>query len=61
MKILLQFVSTEHALFTPFFRFHRHNLHHYINFFRGIRLAIKEDQLEALQEKLELFVSTRRI
>nr|CAG4651094.1 EOG090X08JG [Simocephalus serrulatus]SVE94321.1 EOG090X08JG [Simocephalus serrulatus] len=38
-----------------------HNLHHYIDFFRGIRSAIKDDQLQALQTKLESFVSSRRI
>nr|SVE73639.1 EOG090X08JG [Daphnia atkinsoni] len=37
-----------------------HNLHHYINFFRSIHLAIKEDQLEALQSTLEEFVTSRR-
>nr|CAG4643306.1 EOG090X08JG [Ilyocryptus agilis] len=37
-----------------------HNLHHYINFFRNIRLAIKEDQLETLQTVLETYVSSRQ-
>nr|SVE75838.1 EOG090X08JG [Daphnia hispanica] len=37
-----------------------HNLHHYINFFRSIHLAIQGDQLEALQSTLEEFVTSRR-
>nr|SVE74265.1 EOG090X08JG [Daphnia barbata] len=37
-----------------------HNLHHYITFFRAIRLAIREDELQSLQAKLEEFVSSRR-
>nr|CAG4649450.1 EOG090X08JG [Scapholeberis mucronata]SVE93700.1 EOG090X08JG [Scapholeberis mucronata] len=37
-----------------------HNLYHYIQFFHCIRSAVKENQLEALQSKLEDFVSRRR-
>nr|SVE82567.1 EOG090X08JG [Daphnia magna] len=37
-----------------------HNLHHYINFFRSIHLAIREDQLQALHSTLEQFVTSRR-
>ncbi|EFX83196.1 hypothetical protein DAPPUDRAFT_100788 [Daphnia pulex] len=37
-----------------------HNLHHYINFFKSIQQAIKDNELQALQSKLDLFVSSRR-
>jgi len=36
-----------------------HNLHHYLCFFREIRLAIKENRLEGLQKKLTSFVNSR--
>jgi len=38
-----------------------HNLHHYLHFFREIRLAIKEDRLESLQKKLTSFINSRNI
>nr|CAH0106682.1 unnamed protein product [Daphnia galeata] len=37
-----------------------HNLYHYIAFFRSIQHAIRENELQALQSKLDLFVCSRR-
>jgi len=37
-----------------------HNLHHYLCFFREIRLAIKEDRLESLQKKLASFINSQK-
>ncbi|EFX83201.1 hypothetical protein DAPPUDRAFT_315960 [Daphnia pulex] len=34
-----------------------HNLHHYINFFKSIQQAIKDNELQALQSKLDLFLT----
>jgi hypothetical protein len=49
-----------HSTYLFLFPFYRHNLHHYINFFKSIQQAIKDNELQALQSKLDLFVSSRR-